>query len=94
MKHHKEIAESSWFALIGDKLLILAVLAFLLPFLFAFQLMHAGHLKMGIFLLAIWTIADGVSLWHFHRHNYLRLLISLPCTLLGVGAAFLIVWGA
>jgi hypothetical protein len=94
MKHHKEIAESTLFALIGDKLLILAVFVFLLPFLFAFQLMHSGHLKTGIALLAIWTFVDGVSLWHFHRRKYLRLLISLPCTLLGIGAAFLAVWGA
>lgn len=92
MKNHKELADSTWFMLIGDKLLTLAILALLAPSFWALQLIHSGSFWLGAALLTIWAVTDGLILWALHRHDYLRLLVSLPCTALGVVAAFLFVW--
>lgn len=93
MKHHKEITDSTWFSLFGDKLLVLAIFAFLMPFLGSFLLIRGVHWLLGSAVLIVWTVINGWILWRWHRCEYLRLIISLPCTLLGIAAAALFVWG-
>jgi hypothetical protein len=64
------------------------------PFLWALQLVHSGRVLLVAALLVAWTALDGWGLWELHRRKYLRLSVSVPCTILGIAAAFLCVWGA
>lgn len=91
-KNHEDIAESTWFLLVGDKVLLLAVFASLAPFAWALLSIHAGEGLIGSIVFVVWSGLDGWALWELHRRKYLRLLVSLPCTVMGVLAVILGVW--
>jgi hypothetical protein len=94
MKNHKEVAESTWFRLIGEKLLVVVLLALLAPAFRAMELIDAAHYWRGGIILTGWVLVVGGALWALHRQGYLRLIVSLPCALLGLLAAYLAVFGA
>lgn len=91
-KHHEEIETSTWFLLVGDKILGLAAMIFLAPSVWALWLVHAGDVLLGSILLVLWTAMDGWALWQLHQRKYLRLAISVPCTLMSVAVAALGIW--
>jgi hypothetical protein len=93
MKLHKEIADSTWFTLFGDKILTLVIFTVLAPSFWALRLIHSNTIWLGAVVLTVWALIYGWILWALHRHNHLRLLVSLPCTALALLAAFLFVWG-
>jgi hypothetical protein len=61
MRHPKKIADSTWFSVFGDKVLTLAVFAFLAPSFWAFQLIHSNRLWFGSALLAVWAVIDRLD---------------------------------
>ncbi|MCW5649006.1 MAG: hypothetical protein KIS62_04610 [Ramlibacter sp.] len=91
-KHHEEIENSTWFFLLGDKVLLLAIIAFFTPAVWALQLFHSGQVFVGSFAFVAWSGFDVWALWELHRRNYLRWRVSIPCTVLGLAAAILAVW--
>ncbi|MES2950940.1 MAG: hypothetical protein V4858_20590 [Pseudomonadota bacterium] len=93
-KHHTKVANSTWFLLTGDKILVLAVCVFFAPSVWALRLIHSGQVEIGSAIFVAWAISDGLALWQLHRRNFLRLSVSVPCSLLGVAAALLGVFGA
>lgn len=92
-KGHKEIAESVWFQFFGEYLLSIAILAPLSPFYFALWLIHSGELAFGLAAFYAWALADTYILWRLNRAGYLRWAISGPCTIVGVFAAYISLWG-
>ena len=92
-KNHEELADSTWFTLFGDKVLMLAIFAFFLPTLWAVQLMHSGEIVIGSALLLGCVGLNGLLLWNLDRKKHLRMVVSVPCTLLGLLSIFLFVWG-
>jgi hypothetical protein len=91
-KHHEEIANSTWFLLVGDKILLLALFIFFAPALWALRTFHSGQIVVGALAFATWAGVDAWALWELNRWNYLRLRISVLCTLLGLAAAILGIW--
>lgn len=91
-KHHDEIAKSTWFLLVGDKVLLFALFVFFAPAVWALRTFHSGQIVVGAFAFVVWAGVDAWALAELHRRNYLRWHISVPCTLLGLCTAILGVW--
>jgi hypothetical protein len=89
---HERISKSWWFMLFGAQVLGFALLALLSPYFFALRWIHSGHEWIGSIAFVTWTFADLTLLFYLNSRNYFRLAVSVPCTLLGIIAASLVVW--
>lgn len=54
-KHHDEIANSTWFLLVGDKVLLVALFVFFAPAVWALRTFHAGQTIVGAVAFCAWA---------------------------------------
>ncbi len=91
MNHsNNEISDPLWYQLFGYEIFTVVIVALLAPSLWAFQLLHSGHILFGAAIFIAWAALDSWILWALHVKKYLRLIVSIPCTLIGIVAAFVV----
>jgi len=71
---------SSWSGYFDGRLVAALVFASLLPMIAACTLIHHGSYRSGSALMLAWLIGDAMLLRKLNSHGVLRLVISVPST--------------
>jgi hypothetical protein len=81
-----------WFVLFSDRIIAAIAVLSLAPAIYAIWLVRRSNYLAGASVGVAWFVLDSILLMALHNRRVVRLAVSVPCTLVGVVAGFLVVF--